>query len=279
MRERTAAIFLPDAQALFRSRATRLEALARRSAAPASLEFLARLVDAQRSAAEVFEVPLVASAGSRPLDPIGLERTSAWRDALRRILSSLSAGRLPDEARTAIDQLALAAVERHEASAEDLLSGSLKSENLGQAPFIGAALQVYWSHLAARLDPTALARTGAAGCPACGFPPVAGYVTAGEQVRYLSCSLCSSEWQSTPGQCAACRSGTKLSSYEVEGAAGAVKAETCDECRRYVKLFLLDADPDAEPHADDLATVPLDMLMADARHQRAGRNLLLAIRG
>jgi FdhE protein len=276
MPEASAPVRLPDAKALLRKRSNRLEALARRSGTAAYLEFLARLLSAQRAAAENFEVQRVASAGSSPLDPIGLERTSDWRSALRQILASLSAGPIPDAARTAIEQLTLGQVERHEALAEDLLSASLKPEDIAQAPYVAAALQVYWSHLAGRLDPAGLARDRTrTGCPACGFPPVAGYVTADGQLRYLSCSLCSTEWRAAAGECAACGSSRTPSYHEVEGAAGAVKAEACDDCRQYVKVFYLEKDGDAEPHADDVATLPLDMLMADARYHRAGRNLLL----
>jgi Protein involved in formate dehydrogenase formation len=56
---------------------------------------------------------------------------------------------------------------------------------------------------------------------------------------------------------------------------GYVKAETCDKCRGYVKILYQVQDPALEPLADDVATLGLDMLMAEDGWKRGGQNPLL----
>ncbi len=58
----------------------------------------------------------------------------------------------------------------------------------------------------------------------------------------------------------------------------AAKAEACDRCHTYLKLFYLEQNPRAEPFADDVATLPLDLLMAEAGYARSGVNLFLLSR-
>jgi formate dehydrogenase maturation protein FdhE len=43
-----------------------------------------------------------------------------------------------------------------------------------------------------------------------------------------------------------------------------MSAETCDECRSYAKVLYQAQDPDVDPVADDLATLGLDLLVAEA---------------
>jgi FdhE protein len=54
-----------------------------------------------------------------------------------------------------------------------------------------------------------------------------------------------------------------------------MKAETCEECRTYTKILYMDKDPDAEPFADDLATLALDILVGEAGWTRATANPFL----
>ena len=54
-----------------------------------------------------------------------------------------------------------------------------------------------------------------------------------------------------------------------------VQAEACSECGHYLKLVHADRDVMAEPVADDLATLTLDLLVAETGLQRHGVNLLL----
>jgi FdhE protein len=63
----------------------------------------------------------------------------------------------------------------------------------------------------------------------------------------------------------------------VEGDAGAAKAETCDECGTYAKMFYAAKDLTVEPFADDLATLGLDLLVAEAGWSRHAQNPLLRV--
>lgn len=53
------------------------------------------------------------------------------------------------------------------------------------------------------------------------------------------------------------------------------RAESCDDCHSYRKIFYQDKDPFVEPVADDLASLALDVLMGEAGYARANGNPLL----
>jgi FdhE protein len=55
-----------------------------------------------------------------------------------------------------------------------------------------------------------------------------------------------------------------LVSAGIEDDSGAVKAETCDECRTYAKMLYQARDMQVDPFADDLASLGLDILVAEA---------------
>jgi FdhE protein len=55
----------------------------------------------------------------------------------------------------------------------------------------------------------------------------------------------------------------------------AVQAEACAGCQSYLKILHVERDPALEPTADDLATVGLDLQMAEAGYTRFGANPLL----
>jgi FdhE protein len=55
-----------------------------------------------------------------------------------------------------------------------------------------------------------------------------------------------------------------------------VKAETCDECGSYVKVFYQHKNMQLEPVADDVGSLALDQLLRDGAYSRAGINPYLA---
>ena len=150
-------------------------------------------------------------------------------------------------------------------------------------------------------------------CPCCGSRPVASITRAAGDVagqRYLHCSLCGTEWHVPRGRCTNCgASGAEKIAYQsldradapagegdsgrpaqsdqggprVEGgdegstraARAAVQAETCEDCGHYLKIIHGDRDPLAEPVADDLASIMLDLLVSETGKQRHGVNLML----
>jgi len=149
-------------------------------------------------------------------------------------------------------------------------------------PLLVAALQVYWTALASRLAPHDI-RAHAPGqsthdCPVCGSLPAGGIVRAGaaqQGLRYLSCSLCASEWNMERIRCVSCGDNAKVFYYGIEGGNGAIQAETCDACHAYTKLMHMEKEPSVDIFADDLATLSIDILVGEAGYQRFGFNPFL----
>ena len=183
---------------------------------------------------------------------------------------------LPEKARDAIRRLEDGG-EAVEALADAVLAGrvtpDVAPDALATAPFVGAALQAWYGVLAAGVDP-ATVPPAERGCPLCGSPPVAGVVLGDDRVRYLTCALCAAQWYVPRIRCTSCQASETVSYLEIEGDPGA-RAEACDACKTYLKLFDLAKRPGAEALADDVATLPLDLLVAEEGYARGGVNLLL----
>jgi FdhE protein len=267
----------PAGPILFRRRAGRLAALGQGHAAGDYLAFLARLAAAQADAAARLRLSPNGRdlPPGRPLDVRG-PPPPEWRDALGAIASALGDAPMPGPAREALAALGRLGTPGLDSLAARVLDGALGPGDLAPAPFVGAALQVAYGGLAAGLPPGAVARAGDAGCPACGFAPVAGAVLGNDKLRYLVCGLCGSEWHLTRLQCAVCRSAERVSYLALEGHPGPAKAEICDGCMVYTKLLYVESDPALEPFADDLASLALDLLVAERGYARNGRSLFLA---
>ena len=77
--------------------------------------------------------------------------------------------------------------------------------------------------------------------------------------------------------CITCRSTGALSLRGIEGDSGAVKAEVCDDCHTYAKMLYEAKDMQIDPFADDLATLGLDMMVAEAGWARHAPNPLLLV--
>ncbi len=278
---RTAPVRVHDPALHFEARAARLRALAAGHSAADWLLLLARVAEGQRVAVREISVAPAhaapASPGARPGAPLladAIPRDGAWRRMLGIVLSSARAPGLPIETLDALRRLEDSGVSHLERIADGVLAGEVPPDRLACAPFVGAALQAWFTALASRLDPAALPG-GADACPACGSPPVAGVVQGGDRLRFLSCSLCATEWNVPRLRCVLCGGEGDLAYYEIEGDAGG-KAEACPACRAYVKLFDEEQRPGVEPAADDAATIALDLLLAERGFGRVGPNLYVA---
>lgn len=280
---------LPDAKGVFAERAQRLMALSVGHGLGEYLAFLATIARAQQDALDRMPaVPLPTPEqqhlcrehGLPVLGTQGWRRDSAWCDALRAILLALREAALPAQARAAIARLA----ERNqdwEAQADLLLGGDFSHTgiDIGAAPVVAAALQVYWTRMATALDVTAFGRMEElALCPACGSSPVGSIVRIGgveQGLRYAVCSLCAAEWNVVRVKCIHCESTKGISYYGIEGRDGAVKAEACEACKTYLKILYMNKQPQVEATADDVASVALDVLMAEEGYARTGVNFFL----
>jgi FdhE protein len=164
-----------------------------------------------------------------------------------------------------------------EKMADRILEGDLADISPQELPFVAAALQVYWVHMASSLGEDAFGKLEQGGlCPVCGSSPSTGIVSiagARQGLRYLSCSHCASQWHMVRLKCSNCGSTHGIDFYTMEGSNGAFKAESCDDCNCYLKLLYLEKDSRMEAIADDLATLALDMLMDKKGKSRIGPNL------
>ena len=279
---------LPDLKTVFQRRADRLQTLARGHPMADYLLFMAALVRIQG------DVIHRLAAGTLPgsdqidffrahklplVDRLTWRRDRSWQEALDGVLDGLASLPMPDPARSALEELKRTGRDAREVSADRALGIDPAQPDAAQACFLTAALQTYWTRMAALLDPrTVLAVEPAGSCPVCGSPAVASVVYAEgslQGVRFLCCSLCASEWHCVRIKCANCQS-TKGIAYQHIPERSAVKAETCDECRTYTKILYKDKEPEGEPFADDLATLGLDVLVGEAGWARATPNPFLA---
>lgn len=271
---------LPTRQSPFAKRAARFRQLAEdRSSLAGYLTLMADLANVQHSLWENFPHTLLPDSytGGPPLDISSRHRDPAWREALRLIAERLDSGSGPLAA--LCERIRLAADDELERWAVHMLSADFEGIDPGLAPFVAAALQANWTSAAARLD---LDKFGAMEsghlCPVCGSWLVASVLQTGgsvEGLRYLCCSLCSTEWNRPRIHCIHCGSSKDVSYFGLEGAGEAVRAEACAGCKTYVKLMNREKEPFVDAFADDLATLALDILMADEGYERLGFNPLL----
>jgi len=278
-------LFLPGRD-LFARRAERFRLLSSGHPLGDYLAFLAHLADEQQKVLNQFptlslpdpnEQALCREQGMPLLDSRSWPRDPAWRWGLKMILQQMREAALPPAASETVASLMQASETALEEMADRILAGDLVDISPQELPFVAAALQVYWVHMASSLGEGAFGRLERGGlCPVCGSYPNAGIVSiagAGRGLRYLSCSLCASQWHMVRIKCSSCESTHGIDYYTLEGSNGAVKAESCDACNVYLKLLYLEKDSQMEAMADDLATLALDMLMDKEGKARGGPNL------
>lgn len=278
-------LFLPSRD-LFVRRAERLRFLSKGHSLGEYLAFLALLADAQQDVLNQFPTVSLPDPGEQArcreqgmplLDARSRQRDPEWRRGLTIILQQMSKANLPSAARDAASALMQASETGLEERADRILAGDLAAVSPQELPFVAAALQVYWVRMAFSLKEDAFGRLEQGGlCPVCGSYPSAGIVHSGgaeQGLRYLSCSLCASEWHMVRIKCSSCESTHGIDYHIVEGSNGAIKAESCDDCNFYLKLLYLEKDSQMEAMADDLTTLALDMLMDKQGKMRGGPNL------
>ncbi|MDC0687160.1 formate dehydrogenase accessory protein FdhE [Mitsuaria sp. RG] len=285
-------LHLPAAH-LFEVRAARLEQLAEGNALGDYLRLMARLcriqqqlVDNPPAGLPVAEERrrLCISHGLPPLAADSLVREGPWLVWLQALLEHFAAepdGPLAD----ALGTLRGSDETQRKGWGIALLGGQYDAVPAALVPFIGAALQAAWSSWLLALPAPELKPAGSlAQCPACGSPAMAGVVrNRGKHngLRYLACSLCACEWHVVRVKCVYCESSKDLRYSNLEDDRHApgkapLRAECCPGCQNYLKQCYLENDAAAEPLADDLASLALDMRLDVEGFHRLAPNLLLA---
>ncbi len=286
---------LPDAANVFARRARRLRACAEGHSLGDYLRLMAVLADSQQKALDALlpalkdegfpqaigrQVEVAQEHGMPVLQATGWPRQERWRKILSQLCADASsAPGFPAGVRSVCDRLRSCGAGQLEAQADLLIAARTEGVDASAAPFIMAALQVYWTAMAATLQVSDLAQVDVPGvCPVCGTLPVASIVRSDKSssgYRYLHCALCSTEWHMVRIKCSHCLSTEGIVYHSIEGAPGALRAESCGQCHTYRKILYQEKDPEGEPVADDLASLALDLLMTGEGFHRASGNPLL----
>lgn len=281
---------LPNRVEVFADRAARLSALSRSASVGEYLAFVGRVAEAQHrmlnamppvSLPDAKAVTICNERGLPPLDFQTHPRDAAWRDGMRRLLRDLAVV-MEGRQREVVVRLERQSDDFYEMQAGKLLAGIALGLDIAAAPLVGAALQVYFTHLTIALGEGAFVRTSdATRCPCCGSRPTASVIRIGGEhggYRFLHCALCSAQWHMVRVKCANCESTRGISYLALDRGNAeqqAVSVEACDECGSYLKLCSMERDPAVEPVADDLATLALDLLVSDAGKTSCGVNFML----
>jgi FdhE protein len=279
---------LPVPETMFAERAARLRGLVSDHALAGALSFFASVAEAQHAVQGGLDLPAACSCagvaramehGMPPLNRYTWVPDRAFRDLVARLAAELAGVAMPASAEGARRTVASADDDLLDRWATDLLAAEAPPETAAEAVLVGAALQVHFARLASTLDAAALKPIGHGVCPCCGSPPVAGAVVGwpgAHGSRFLFCALCGAAWNYIRIKCAACGTTKGIAYYGFEGENDLLKAETCEGCGGYLKIFQQHKATAIEPYADDLATLGLDLKLREAGWRRIGANLLLS---
>ena len=262
-------LLFANLKSLYTRRTERLQQLALDNPLSDYLDFAAKITQAQQKA--LHDYPLVldmqavleqsAVSGKPPLDLSVFPRTEHWRKLLSALIAELRPD-APDHIVAVLDNLDKASVHELELYADALLNREFAQIGSEKAPFIWAALSLYWAQMASQIPGKARAEYGEHRqfCPVCGSIPVSSVVHIGTQngLRYLHCNLCESEWHVVRIKCSNCEQTRDLNYWSLDSELAAVKAESCGDCGTYLKILEQEKDPQVEAVADDLASLILD---------------------
>lgn len=282
------AIVLPNPNRRFESTAARLATLAPGHWMADWLSLMARIASAQQLAVAAVSaidgiapsaIDLALSADIPPIQANGHRRDPAWRTALTHLLDAVEVGTLPPQAQAITARLHTMGPDIIEALADRVLRDDLQAADAGAALYVAAALQVYFTSLVAKLPVNRLRPSLLRGlCPCCGSTPSAGVIVTpirSPAVRYLYCSLCSTAWTHPLATCITCGDPKAILLQGIRSDADIVRAEICDKCRTYAKMICEKRGARGDPYADDLASLALDVMVAEAGWSRHAPNPLL----
>ncbi|EOV8147291.1 formate dehydrogenase accessory protein FdhE [Cronobacter dublinensis] len=279
-------LLFPRLKNLYNRRAARLRELAENNPLGDYLRFAALIAHAQEVV--LYDHPLemdltarikaAAEQGKPPLDIHVLPRDSHWQKLLQSLIAELKP-EMSGPALAVIENLEKTSAQELEAMASALFSADFSAVSSDKAPFIWAALSLYWAQMASLIPGKARAEYGEARqfCPVCGSIPVSSMVHIGSSqgLRYLHCNLCETEWHVVRIKCSNCEQTRDLHYWSLESEQAAVKTESCGDCGTYLKILYQEKDPNVEAVADDLASLVLDARMEQEGFARSSINPFL----
>lgn len=277
---------LPDPASLFRQRAQRFLQLSQGHELGPYLYFLAGLSEAQHRIQDGLPEPQLPAADAierahqfemPPLARDQFAKNAVFDTTLDRLLALAPEIEMPNTARDALARLTKMDAAGREALVQGVLTDSAAIEALAEHAYVAAGLQVHFARLASKLDGKKLKPVGDGACPTCGGPPVSSMVVGWQgshNTRFCSCALCATLWHVVRIKCTLCGSTKGVAYQEIEDGPGAglIRAETCDNCRCYVKVLQEVKSPELDPVADDVATLALDLLMRQGEYRRGAVN-------
>ncbi|WP_224651348.1 formate dehydrogenase accessory protein FdhE [Pectobacterium versatile] len=277
-------LLFANLKSLYSSRAERLRQLAKEHPLGDYLTFAAGVVEAQQKVLHDHPLKLDLSdvlkqSGERPpLDIAVFPRDAHWHTLLRALIEELKLD-ASGQVLSTLENLEKASEQELEEQATALLQHEFRAESNDKAPFIWAALSLFWAQMASQLPGKARAVPGEHRqfCPVCGSIPVSGVVQLGTSsgLRYLHCNLCESEWHMVRVKCSNCEESSELNYWSLDSENSAIKAESCGHCGTYLKLLYQEKDHRVEAVADDLASLVLDVKMEEEGFSRSSINPFL----
>ncbi|KFK93731.1 MULTISPECIES: formate dehydrogenase accessory protein FdhE [unclassified Serratia (in: enterobacteria)] len=279
-------LLFANLKSLYTRRAERLRQLATDHPLGDYLNFAASIAAAQNNACH--DNPLVmdlsaaliqgAASGKPPLDVSVYPRSEHWHKLLASLIAELRP-QAPEHVVPVLENLEKASARELELMASALLNNEFAKVGSDKAPFIWAALSLYWAQMASQIPGKARAEYGEHRqfCPVCGSMPVSSMVHIGTAngLRYLHCNLCESEWHVVRVKCSNCEQTRDLNYWSLDSEQAAVKAESCGDCGTYLKIIYQEKDPQVEAVADDLASLVLDAKMEEEGFARSSINPFL----
>ncbi len=194
-------LLFPRLKNLYNRRAERLRELAANNPLGDYLRFAALIAHAQEVV--LYDHPLqmdltarikaASEQGKPPLDIHVLPRDKHWHKLLHSLIAELKP-EMSGPALAVIENLEKASEQELEQMASALFVSDFASVSSDKAPFIWAALSLYWAQMASLIPGKARAEYGEQRqfCPVCGSMPVSSIVQIGttQGLRYLHCNLC-----------------------------------------------------------------------------------------
>jgi FdhE protein len=279
---------LPDPACLFSVRAARLRQLAKTSNLAPYLNFIAELATVQNDIQPDLPLPespdaqTIARAREFAMPPLDQSMIAGDRTAdiiFDRLFAAAAAIDKPAAAACALARVTAAGPAERLAMAQTVFSNSLPGDAIAEHVFVWAGLQVHFARLASAVDLAMLAPVADGVCPVCGAMPVSTMVVGwpgSHGARFCSCSLCGTLWHYVRVKCVLCGSTKGIGYQEIDGQGGVIRAETCDECQGWSKIFYQNKEPAVDPVADDVASLTLDLMMREGPYHRGGFSPLLA---
>lgn len=265
---------------LYLKRAERLKQLSKNHPLKEYLLFIAQLVSVQQQLLENYplEKPFILSQEQTPYFPLHCQTwqlTHHWLILLKGLLERMKIN-ANDSTRQSIEWLEKASDNELTALAHHLLQENFHLVPNDKALFIWAALMVYWRQLSQFIPHHGIMENASNlnRCPVCHSAPVASVVQGGKEqgLRYLHCAMCETKWHSVRAKCTHCEQTEHLNYFMFDDENADTRAESCEDCQSFLKIFYLEKNPQLDTLADDLATLFLDVQLDEKGYAKSGFN-------